>query len=189
MYANRWTEQQTLTAEWYGEGAHGSWLLLDGAPPRVDAFAEGKYQVGGEWLRAVQLPLHAAEDLKAARDAAREAKQEASQREAEEELAVPSFCTVGASVLAKGLAPDGSIAKFRAVVVAVRRKTFPPCALTARAHALPRSQGPLCSPQAPGAVHRHGGQQRLPPRAPDGPPGVRAGRARGAAALTVAVRL
>ena len=120
-----WAEQQTLCIDAYGEGDYGTWLLLDEtlAPP-IDAYESGKYRIGGELKRAVQLPFHTAEELKEARDAAAEAKWAETEAAVQMELDTGDF-SVGRRVFCRGQGGDGEQAWFVTQVVAHRNR-FPP---------------------------------------------------------------
>ena len=120
-----WSEQQTLSVDTYGDGDYGSWLLLEGAlAPPIEVYESGKYRVGGEWKRAMQLPFHTPEELKSARDAAAAAKWAATERAVEMELEVGDF-SVGRRCFARGQGGDGEQAWFVSEVVA-HRERYPP---------------------------------------------------------------
>ena len=125
MMYKEWSEQQTLSVDTYGDGDYGSWLLLDGtlAPP-IQGYESGKYLVGEEWKRAVQLPFHTSEEMKSARDAAAEAKRAETEAAVEKELDVGDF-SVGRRCFARGQGGDGEQAWFVAEVVS-HRERFPP---------------------------------------------------------------
>ena len=118
-------EQQTLTLEAYGvDGGAGSWVLLNGSLAPIEAYANGKYQVCGQWYRAAQLPFYG-DALRAARDAVRNVKQLESQQSAEDELETGGHA-IGARVFARGLGGDGEVAWFIAEVVGHRPLKYPP---------------------------------------------------------------
>ena len=121
-----WAEQQELSLDAYSStGDFGSWMLLDGtlAPP-IKSYQGGKYNVGGVWKRAGQLPFHSVHEMKAARDAAAVAKRAKSEQAVAMELDTGDFA-VGRRVFARGMGGDGEQQWFVAVVVA-HRERFPP---------------------------------------------------------------
>ena len=126
---NGWREDHTLTLEAYGTGAaHGSWCLLEptrAASPILDYHA-GKYRVGDAWLRASADALlhHTGSELASARETAKAQAAELEAREVARELDTGAI-DVGDKVQAKGLAPDGDVKWFEAVVVG-KRTRLPP---------------------------------------------------------------
>ena len=123
-------EHQTLLIGAYGNGGHGSWMLLKptrSASPILE-YKGGTYLVqrpsGNVWMRATALLHHSDKDLATARTNAAAAKRRQSQAAAELEIDAQDLA-VGDTVFAKGLAPTGIIEFFTAQVLAIRER-FPP---------------------------------------------------------------
>ena len=129
-YEGDWVEHQSLLLSAFGQGGHGSWMLLEAtrSPSPILEYTSSKYLVqrstGNVWLRASDLLHHPDKDLATARTNAAAAKRRQSHAAAEHEIDTSGFA-VGDNVYAQGLAPTGETAFFAATILAIRER-FPP---------------------------------------------------------------